>query len=208
MDELDTFRMWVAYYSHFTTDRYDFIDQRGAVKASVESLIKRPEYKLYVAGAIRFGSKREFLEILLSGIDVKRVASPLFISEALEQKIHKPEIVASWRKKVSSLPTMFGRDVSSLVEFGASKQDLLIPSNGDLPKLITLWEHGKISTESVKILDNHFQLFKLWDAKMPDNFIWHKHRFFIAKYCRFINIAERDYSDQLERFRSLVLRKQ
>lgn len=208
MTELDAFRLWVAYYSHFTTDNYDFIEYRGRVTATNESLEKRAEYLLYVASATKFNTSRELLEILLSGIDAKRVASPLFISEAIEQKIHKPEVLASWNKKVSSIPILFGGDVSRIIESGLTKNELLLSKRGNHPKLISLWEHGEISTETLKILDNEFNIFKLWDVQMPDNFIWEKHKFFITKYCRFINIGDRDYSTQLERFRRMVLQKQ
>jgi hypothetical protein len=206
VNELDIFITWVAYYLHFTKEDYNFIEYNGTVKATAESLIKRPEYKLYVASKLKFKTKREMLEILLSGIDLKRTSSPLFITDALEQKIHHPNVVKRWLRKVSSLQFTFSVDVDNIIESGFSKKELFFPSGGQLPKLIKLWEDGDINTETLKILDIKYNIFKLWDTNLRGNFIWERHKFFINRYCMFINIDDRDYSISFERFRLKILK--
>lgn len=208
MDELEIFRTWVAYYAHFTSEKYDFIKQQGHVKATPESMIKRPEYKMYISGTLKFKTVRDLLEVLLSGIDHKRVASPLHISEALEQMIHHPEITTAWKKKISSLVFTFAVDIDIITDTKMSKSELLLSQRGKLPGLLTLWEKREINTESLIILDKKYSLFQLWDNQLKDNFIWEKHKFFIGKYSSFINTSDKDFSYQFDRFNRVVLKKQ
>lgn len=65
MTELEAFKWWVAMNAHFTTKSFDIFKTRNKVKGSLESLIKRNDYKIFCYIAEKF-SVREWIVYLAS----------------------------------------------------------------------------------------------------------------------------------------------
>jgi hypothetical protein len=155
---------------------------------------------------MKFKSRVELVEVVLAYLDQKRVFSVPMISDLLTFRISEYEMVQEWRKKIASMVFYVNRDIEEVCSSVYTGRELILPDQfpekpNSPPALLKLWENGKISTETLFVLDKQFSLFKIWNSKIKPDIVWKLQSFYINKYCRFVNFADKDFSKGIDLFK-------
>jgi hypothetical protein len=96
------------------------------------------------------------------------------------------EAYRKWQKRNQSLTYTFQNDILSLLDKYDTK-DLLQVRPGRHPKLLEEVMQGRISIETLVILNDIMNFFPMWQQKIDDDIIWPDWKFRCEKYAPFVS---------------------
>jgi hypothetical protein len=187
-----SFRVYIDYLAlkkHFTTKGYDYHKYRGKVKASFEAFRARNDVFFFH----KLSKKDEPHRILLANI----VSNPKsWIRDIVDEKGEVEYL--SWEKKIQSLTYTFKTELNALNEDYKSN---FIVTNGQHPKLISLYLQKKISLETITILSHLSNILDYWEKEVVDKFVAGDIIVLLRKYHPFLSIDQKKFSQIVkERF--------
>jgi hypothetical protein len=184
-----TYVDYLALKKHFTTKTYDYHKYNGKVKASFDSFQKRKDVFFFY----KLSRKRESKDILISNL----IKNPnTWIREIVDDSGY--EIYQAWIKQKESLSYFFKIDLNSLDEDYKSN---FVVTNGQHPKLLTLYLQKKISFETFSILIHVSKVLDYWEKEIVDKIVAHDIIHLSRKYYPFLEIDEKKFSKIIkERF--------
>lgn len=195
MDEFSVYKMYLALKLHFTTDKYDVIQQRGKVRASRQAFAKRKD--LYsIKKVSKTYSDEEVANFLIANFISGDRWGGMFDAEAGERYLQ-------WKKRIESLTYIFNNDIDNVLN-ELSNQNLSFSeafsfSGNNHPYILKAFLRNSITLETLVILDKLIGFVELFDKKLDDKIIWPDVSRLIKKYKPFLKFDKEKYNAILRR---------
>ena len=184
MEPIDVYLMYCAMKAHFSSD-YDFIDYKGKTKIKRDSFYKRKDRHFFVRLSKKYKTEEQIKNYFVSNfIKDKKGYIANFNDENFE----------SWKLKRQGFFELFELEMKPLVE---AFEDLFTVTNGQHPKLMREFLGGRVSLETLIILDDLVYFDVNWNRELEDDIIWIDLRNLMDNYKRFLTIDQAQYKIKL-----------
>ena len=185
MEPIDVYLMYCAMKAHFSKGDYDFVDYKGKTKIKRESFYKRKDRNFFVRLSRKYKVEEEIKNYFVSNFIKDKKGYIANFSD---------EIYNSWKLKRQGFFDMFELEMKPLVE---AFEDLFVVENGQHPKLMREFLGGRVSLETVIILDELVNFDPNWNRELEDDIIWIDLRNLMDNYERFLTIDQEQYKIRL-----------
>lgn len=182
MDPFSCYKTYLSLKNHFTKDNYDYHKYCGKSRATIQSFYKRKD-RFWFEKLSRNKSDKEILDFFVSNFVSCNDPDSLWIGEIIREGETK---YRNWIKRVQSLTYLFTQETNSIF-LNRNFDNLFDIQNNQHPILLKEYLQGKISLESMVILDRILEYRKNFDKKLDDP-IWKFVSMRILKYSPFLNI--------------------
>jgi hypothetical protein len=181
MKPVDVYLMYCAMKAHFGSGDYDYIKYNGKTKVSRDSFYKRKDRAFFV----RLSNKHA---------DPKDYFLANFIKDRKGYiKNFSDENYWTWKLHRKGFFEQFEIEMVPLVH---NFEPLFSITSGH-PKLMGEFLGGRVSIETMIILDDLVNYSKKWDEKLSDDVIWPDLKKFMKDYKRFLTIDKKGYRIRL-----------
>lgn len=195
MEPFEVYRYYLALRLHFTTDKYDAIQQRGRVRASKQAFFKRNDL-LAIRRVAESYSDKEVVDFLVSNFVSGDRWGGVFDIDAKERYLN-------WKKRIESLTYTFEKEISriqlfcdkNLIEFN----DTLVSVKNQHPYIIKMYLRGDVSIETLVILNQLRDFCSELDKVLAGDLVWPDVSRIIKKYTPFLSIKKEKYDRILRR---------
>ena len=188
----EAYALWNSLKLHFTSDSYDYIKYHGKTNVSKQSFMQN-KFKWHFTKLSRKYNKEELKNFYISNFIEGKGE---YVIELLQDGA---ENYAKWMKRMQSLSYNFKNDVEFLL--GAYEDDREMPFkvfSGQHPDLLGLMLRGKITLETVCILDDILNFLPRWKKEIDDDIVWPAHYRLISKYKPLIEYDKQKYKNFLK----------
>ena len=176
---LAMYMMYNALRLHFTTDSYDYFKYNGKTNTSKESFLTHKNKYLFYKLSRKYTleeAKNFFVANFLVG-DVK------WVGELLTED--SEDIYKNWQKRNQSLTYCFENEVQYLLD-KYPPGDIIRCIPGTLPNILNEVGRGKVSVETLVIMNDIMNFLPMWEKKIDDDILWPSWQRRIKKYTPFV----------------------
>ena len=185
MEPIDVYLMYCAMKAHFGTSDYDFVDYKGKTRIKRDTFYKRKDRSFFVKLARKYSTEEQIKNYFISNfIKDKKGYIANFTDENYE----------SWKLKRKNFFEIFEVEMKPLVE---SFENLYVVENRQHPKLMREFLGGRVSLETLIILDELVGYGTTWIEEMKDDIIWIDLNNLMDNYERFLTIDQEQYRIRL-----------
>ena len=185
MEPIDVYLMYCAMKAHFGKSDYDFVTYKGKTRIKRDTFYKRKDRSFFVRVSRKYKTEQEIQNYFVSNfIKDKKGYIANFNDENYE----------SWKLKRQGFFDLFEVEMKPLVE---AFEDLFTVTNGQHPKLMREFLGGRVSLETIIILDELVNFGPDWDKQLEDDIIWIDLRNLMNNYKRFLTIDQEQYKIRL-----------
>lgn len=189
MEPIDVYLMYCAMKAHFGThfgkSDYDFVTYKGKTRIKRDTFYKRKDRSFFVKLSRKYKTEQEIQNYFVSNfIKDKKGYIANFNDENYE----------SWKLKRQGFFDMFEVEMKPLVE---AFEDLFTVTNGQHPKLMREFLGGRVSLETLIILDELVNFGPDWNKQLEDDIIWIDLDNLMNNYERFLTIDQEQYKIRL-----------
>lgn len=201
MDGYKAYRYYLAIKLHFTKNSYDVFVSNGAVKYTREQFDKRNDRIIFEKLSKKY-TEKELIQYYVSNIAYGN-DSPVYEIEESENYYF------NWIKRKESITQVFKNDLSTIINDAYKnnlKKDCVIDFTfNQQPSILTLYLGKRISLESLSILNDFFELSKLWDLSGFIMTFWESEIRRINKVKRFVKYDKERIFPLIQEFESELL---
>jgi hypothetical protein len=181
VNPFECYKIYLSIKNHFTKDSYDYHKYCGKNRATIQSFYKRKD-RFWFEKISRQKSEKEILDFFVSNFVSCSDPQSLWIGEIIREGESNYK---NWCKKIQSLSYIFKEEID--VVFSNKNFDKVFQiEEGRHPQLLKDHLQGKISLESMIILDRILGYKKDFDQKLQDP-IWTFVSMKISKYSSFLH---------------------
>ena len=181
MEPIDVYLMYCAMKAHFHKSNYDYVKYKGKTRISRDTFYKRKDRAFFVRLSRKYKSEEEIKNYFLSNfIKDRRGYVANFNDENYE----------SWKLKRSNFFDMFVVEMNPLVK---DFEPLFEVKKYNHPKLLKEFLGGRVSIETLIVLDELVSYTKKWDEQLGDDVVWPDLKRFMNDYKRFLTIDKDKY---------------
>ena len=185
MEPIDVYLMYCAMKAHFGKSDYDFVTYKGKTRIKRDTFYKRKDRSFFVRLSRKYKTEQEIKNYFVANfIKNKKGYIASFNDEDYE----------SWKLKRQGFFDLFEVEMKPLVE---AFEDLFRIENKQHPKLMREFLGGRVSLETVIILDELVNFDPDWNKELEDDIIWIDLRNLIDNYKRFLTIDQEQYKIRL-----------
>jgi len=185
MEPIDVYLMYCAMKAHFGMSDYDFVTYKGKTRIKRDTFYKRKDRSFFVRLARKYKTEQEIQNYFVANfIKDKKGYIANFNDENYE----------SWKMKRQGFFEMFEVEMKPLVD---AFEDLFKIENGQHPKLMKEFLGGRVSLETIIILDELVGYGPQWDTELRDDIIWIDLNNLMNNYERFLTIDQEQYKIRL-----------
>ena len=185
MEPIDVYLMYCAMKAHFGKSDYDFVDYKGKTRIKRDTFYKRKDRSFFVKLARKYSTEEQIKNYFISNfIKDKKGYIANFTDENYE----------SWKLKRKNFFEIFEVEMKPLVE---SFENLYVVENRQHPKLMREFLGGRVSLETLIILDELVGYGTTWIEEMKDDIIWIDLNNLMDNYERFLTIDQEQYRIRL-----------
>jgi hypothetical protein len=185
MEPIDVYLMYCAMKAHFGKSDYDFVTYKGKTRIKRDTFYRRKDRSFFVRLARKYKTEQEIQNYFVSNfIKDKKGYIANFSNENYE----------SWKLKRQGFFDLFDVEMKPLVE---AFEDLFTVTNGQHPKLMREFLGGRVSLETIIILDELVNFGPDWNKQLEDDIIWIDLRNLMNNYKRFLTIDQEQYKIRL-----------
>lgn len=181
MEPLQVYRVYLATKNHFTKPNYDYQKYCGKVKASLESFYKRKD-RMWFEKMSRQKTDQEIIDFFVANFVSCNDPQSLWVGEIIKDGETNYK---NWNKKIQSLTYIFKEEIDSLFS-GKNFDDLFKITGNRHPDILKQYLQGKVSLETMVILNQILNYKKEFDSKLIDP-IWEFVSMRIIKYSSFLH---------------------
>lgn len=195
LDSIDTYQMYRAIHAHFTSDSYDFFENKGRIRgASFENLLKKSYYHAIEKLAKKFDAK-ELRDYFVSNM-LSNNGKYIFDCDTEGKRIYTDYI-----RRKESRKYIFTQDVNRVVmELEKTNAQHFWDStrieSGQHPMLFRMFVGCFLSPETMCILDKINNFIPEWDNGIDDKMFYPEISFKLKKLSPFIMI--KDFSPYID----------
>jgi len=185
MEPIDVYLMYCAMKAHFGKSDYDFVTYKGKTRIKRDTFYKRKDRSFFVRLSRKYKTELEIKNYFVANfIKNKKGYIANFSDENYE----------SWKLKRQGFFKQFEVEMKPLVE---TFEDLFRVENGQHPKLMKEFLGGRVSLETVIVLDELVNFDNTWNKELEDDIIWIDLRNLMNNYERFLTIDQEQYKIRL-----------
>ena len=185
MEPIDVYLMYCAMKAHFGKSDYDFVTYKGKTRIKRDTFYKRKDRSFFVRLARKYHTELEIKNYFVANfIKDKKGYIANFNDENYD----------SWKLKRQGFFDLFEVEMKPLVE---AFEDLFRVTNGQHPKLMREFLGGRVSLETVIILDELVNFGPDWNKQLEDDIIWIDLDNLMNNYKRFLTIDQEQYKIRL-----------
>ena len=185
MEPIDVYLMYCAMKAHFGKSDYDFVTYKGKTRIKRDTFYKRKDRSFFVRLARKYHTELEIKNYFVANfIKDKKGYIANFSNENYE----------SWKLKRQGFFDLFEVEMKPLVE---AFEDLFTVTNGQHPKLMKEFLGGRVSLETLIILDELVNYGPDWNTQLEDDIIWIDLDNLMNNYERFLTIDQEQYEIRL-----------
>ena len=185
MEPIDVYLMYCALKAHFGKGDYDYITYKGKTKIKRESFYKRKDRGFFVKIAKKYPDPQDYF---ISNFIKNRNG---YIANFNDQNYE------SWKLKRQGFFEGFVIEMHPLVQRIIFFESLFAIKDGNHPKLLKEFLGGRVSIETMIILNELVNYSKKWDKQLEDDVVWPDLKKFMNNYKRFLTIDEKRYRMKL-----------
>lgn len=177
----EAFQTFHALKLHFTTKSYDYVKYHGKTSVSKDSFaIRKDKYHFYRIS--RKYTKDEIFGFFLSNL----IKNPkVWSGELVEEDAH--DTFLQWQKRQQSMSYIFTNEVDSLFEMVNDPNMTIKVVDGQYPILYNAYLRGKVSLETILILDGILGFLPMWKKKVSDTVVFPEFITVCEKYKPFVS---------------------
>ena len=195
MEPFEVYRYYLALRLHFTTDKYDVIEQRGRVRATKNSFLKRKDL-LSIRRVAETYSDKDIVDFLVANFVSGDRWGGVFDVESKER-------YQGWKKRIEAISYTFKREIDRAVVYAEKHnmafQDLFSCQNGQHPVIIKMYLRNDLSIETLVILNKLNNFIDQLDVQLKDDLVWPDTSRIIKKYSPFLEIKKEKYDEIFRR---------
>ena len=176
----DLYCLYQAIKLHFTSEGYNFFHYDGKTRVSIDAFEKRRD-KYFFHRLARKYRDEEMVSFLVANF----VKGKKWIGEFLEEDAEVNYI--EYMKHKQSFSYFFENEVSYLFSIVDEPKELFKYSSGTYPVIINEYLSGKLSLETLAILNRYICFLESMDHKYgKDDIIWSKIKLLAQKILPFL----------------------
>lgn len=195
MEPFEVYRYYLALRLHFTTDKYDAIQQQGRVRASKQAFLKRKDL-LAIRRVAENYSDKEIVDFLVANFTSGDRWGGVFDIDAKDR-------YTSWKKRIESMSYTFEKEIVKVNSFCTTKsipfQDVFKVTKNQHPYIIRMYMRGDVSIETLVILNKLLNYVPGLDKELSGDLVWPDVSRIITKYTPFLTISKEKYDRILRR---------
>ena len=167
MDGFKAYKYYMAIKLHFTKPKYDVFKTRGNVRGSRDAFNSRNDRYIFEKLADKYSTDRDIIQFFVS-IFAYGEGTEFYGTEA-------DGYYELWRKRKESITNVFQNDLATTINIcDIEKQDkrrLFKSKDGELPILLTLFLAGRISIETLSIINDIDPFIDDWENDTAVNLV-------------------------------------
>jgi len=185
MEPIDVYLMYCAMKAHFGNTDYDFITYKGKSRVSRDSFYKRKDRVFFVKLSRKYKEYNEIRDYFISNFIKDRKG---YISSFNDENYE------NWKTRRHSFYNIFIEEIKPFIkEFNP----LFKVKKSEHPKLMKEFLGGRLSLETLIVLDELVKFTKKWNQKLKDDIVWLDLKKLMNDYKRFLTIDKNKYRIQL-----------
>ena len=183
MDGYKAYRYYLAIKLHFTTDKFNVFENRGNVKGTREAFNARNDRYIFEKLAKRMPIDKDLIQYFVANFAYGSDNAIYASSEADENYVN-------WMKTKQSMTKIFIDDLARIltyIEVNKLKNSAIFQfTNNEYPVALSLFVGGKISIETLRILDDYHPIIENWRDHASVKYIWDNELRRITKLTGFV----------------------
>jgi len=191
MEPFEVYRYYLALRLHFTTDSYNVIEQKGRVRATKNSFLKRKDL-LSIRRVAETYSDKDIVDFLVANFVSGDRWGGVFDVESKER-------YQGWKKRIESISYTFKKEVDKAAAYadklGITFNQLFYCNHGQHPFIIKMYLRNDISIETLVILNKLNNFTDQLDQDLKDDLVWPDTSRIIKKYSPFLEIKKDKYNE-------------
>mgnify|MGYP001302058562 CR=1 FL=1 len=189
MDGYEVYKIYLSLKLHFSKDNYNFFTFNGKSRASLKSFENRKDKYFFKKLGLKF-QRQELIEFFVSHFIVD---GNLWIGNI---SIHKSKTYSTWKSKMQSMSFIFENEMQSLF-YDRDFDSVFKIDNGKHPDLLKEHLSGRVSLESMVILNQLVNYIPHFSNKISDPIVWPETKKKVVKYEPFLSINKSKYKSIL-----------
>ena len=183
MDGFKAYRYYLAIKLHFTTDKFNVFENRGNVRGTREAFNARNDRYIFEKLANKMQNDRDIIQFFVSNFAYGK-------DTAIYEGKEADDNYMQWRKRKESISKVFVDDLTILlhtVEVNKIKHSAIFEfTDNEYPIALKLFLGGKITIESLRIIDDFTGIIEKWKNHPSVKYIWDDEMRRITKLTGFV----------------------
>lgn len=150
----------MAVKLHFTSQKYDVFQNRGHVKGTRDTFNSRNDRYIFEKLAQKYSEDKDIIQFFVSNFAYGNGTAIYGNSEA-------EELYSEWIRRKQSISRVFVDDLTNVMNFTEvhkfNADGIFKNINGDLPVLLNLYLSGKVTIETLRIIDDVYPFINTWE---------------------------------------------
>lgn len=183
MDGFKAYRYYLAIKLHFTTDKFNVFENRGNVRGTREAFNARNDRYIFEKLANKMPNDRDIIQFFAANFAYGN-ASAIYEGKEAEDNY------LQWRKNKESISKVFVDDLTAIlhtVEVNRLKNTAIFEfTENEYPIALKMFLGGKITIESMRIIDDFTNVIEKWKDHPTVKYIWDDEMRRITKLTGFV----------------------
>lgn len=195
----ETYELFMALRNHFQTESYDYFLYNGKIRANRETYLK-DKHRFKYAKLAREYDATELRDFMISNF----LAGKTWVGQFLEDG--SDDIYRAYTARKRDIQNTFSNETDALFGSVDKPEDAFKVKGGQYPPLIQLYLAGRVSIETVSILNTFLPFIPKFDEKLDkDDVIWSRIRPMVIKLTPFLDF-DREFAK--ETLKSYIINKE
>lgn len=183
MDGFKAYRYYLAIKLHFTTEKFNVFENRGNVKGTREAFNARNDRYIFEKLANKYSEDREIIQFFVANFAYGNETA-IYAGQEAEDNL------TEWTKRKQSITQKFIDDLAIiLTHIEVNKLPTASIFNfvdSAYPVILELFIGGKISIETLRIIDDIYPIIDKWQETNSIKYIWNQEMLRIKKLTGFV----------------------
>ncbi len=150
----------MAVKLHFTSKKYNVFETRGHVKGTRDAFNARNDRYIFEKLAQKYNDDKEIIQFFVSNFAYSNDTAIYGNSEA-------EELYSEWKRRKQSISKIFVDDLTNIMNMcdvhKFNVDGIFKAVDGDLPVLTSMFLSGKITIETLRIIDDIEPFINTWE---------------------------------------------
>ena len=160
MDGFKAYKYYMAIKLHFTSKKYNVFETRGHVKGTRDTFNSRNDRYIFEKLAQKYSDDKDIIQFFVSNFAYGNDTAIYGNSEA-------EELYFEWQRRKQSITKIFIDDLTNVMNMcdvhKFNTDGIFKCKDGDLPVLTSMFLSGKISIETLRIIDDIEPFVDSWE---------------------------------------------
>jgi len=169
MDGFKAYRYYLAIKLHFTTDKFNVFENRGNVRGTREAFNARNDRYIFEKIANKKLNDKDIIQYFVANFAYFKENSIYEGKEAEDNYIQ-------WMKRKQSITKTFIDDLTSILHFvetnKVNNSAVFEFTDNEYPLALKMFIGGKITIESLRIIDDFIGVIDKWKDHPTVKYIW------------------------------------